>query len=77
MFKTYQKYIFQEIFYKNFYANYIIFFSLTVILGSLELNFFFEKILILIFYPYYLTLLNIIDSFEMFPYYYYLLIFIL
>ena len=68
MFKTYQKYIFQNFLYKFFLIT-LVFFSLTVILGSLEEISFSKDLDINFFYPYYLTLLNApITLFEMFPF---------
>ena len=68
MFKTYQKYII-----KNFISKFIlitfIFFSLTIILGSLEEISFTKDLDINFAVPYFLTLLNApITLFEIFPF---------
>ena len=68
MFKTYQKYIIQNFLYK-FFVITAIFFSLTIILGSLEEISFSKNLDINFFYPYFLTLLNApITLFEIFPF---------
>jgi lipopolysaccharide export system permease protein len=68
MFKTYQKYII-----KNFISKYLVislvFFALTIILGSLEEISFLKNLDVNYLYPYYLTLLNApIILFEIFPF---------
>ncbi len=68
MLRTYQKYII-----KNFLSKFLlitfIFFSLTIILGSLEEISFSKDLDVSFFYPYFLTLLNApITLFEIFPF---------
>ena len=65
MFKTYQKYIIQNFLYK-FFVITAIFFSLTIILGSLEEISISKNLDINFFYPYFLTLLNAPILFEIF-----------
>ena len=68
MLKTYEKYIIKNFFYK-FFSITLIFFSLTIILGSLEEVSFVKKMNVNFLFPYYLTLLNApITVFEMFPF---------
>ena len=68
MFKTYQKYIIKN-FLNKFFLITAIFFSLTIILGSLEEISFSKNLDINFFYPYFLTLLNApITLFEIFPF---------
>ena len=68
MLKTYQKYIIKN-FISKFFLITLIFFSLTIILGSLEEVSFVKKLDVNFLYPYYLTLLNApITLFEIFPF---------
>ena len=68
MFKTYQKYIIQNFLIKFFMIT-IVFFSLIIILGSLEEISFTKDLEVNFFYPYFLTLLNApITLFEIFPF---------
>ena len=68
MFKTYQKYIFQN-FLSKFILTTLVFFSLTIILGVLEEISFTKNLNTNFFSPYYLTLLNApIALFEIFPF---------
>ncbi len=68
MFKIYQKYIVQNFFSKVILIS-LIFFSLTLILGSLEEISFSKDLDTNFLYPYYLTLLNApITLFEIFPF---------
>jgi lipopolysaccharide export system permease protein len=68
MFKTYQKYIFQS-FLSKFILTTLVFFSLVIILGSLEEISFTKDLNTNFFVPYFLTLLNApITLFEIFPF---------
>ena len=68
MLKTYQKYLIKN-FISKFFLITLIFFSLTIILGSLEEVSFVKKLDVNFLYPYYLTLLNApITLFEIFPF---------
>ena len=68
MLRIYQKNIIKNFFSKFFIINFI-FFSLTIILGSLEEISFSKNLDINFLYPYYLTLLNApINFFEIFPF---------
>ncbi len=68
MLKTYQKYIIQKFITKFFLITFI-FFSLTIVLGSLEEISFSKDLDINFIYPYFLTLLNApITLFEIFPF---------
>ncbi len=68
MFKTYQKYIIQN-FISKFILITLIFFSLIVIMGSLEEVTFSKDLDVNFFTPYFLTLLNApITLFEIFPF---------
>ena len=68
MFRTYQKYIIQN-FISKFFLITIIFFSLIIILGSLEEISFTKDLETSFFTPYFLTLLNApITLFEIFPF---------
>ena len=68
MFKTYQKYIIQN-FISKFILITLIFFSLVIIMGSLEEISFSKDLDISFYYPYFLTLLNApITLFEIFPF---------
>ena len=68
MFKTYQKYIIQNFLIKFFMIT-IVFFSLIIILGSLEEISFTKDLEVNFFYPYFLTLLNApITLIEIFPF---------
>ena len=68
MLKVYQKYIIKNFLHK-FILITLIFFSLTVILGSLEEISFTKDLDINFIYPYFLTLLNApITLFEIFPF---------
>ena len=68
MFKTYQKYIIQN-FISKFVLITFIFFSLIIIMGSLEEVTFSKDLDINFFTPYFLTLLNApITLFEIFPF---------
>ena len=68
MLKTYQTYIIKNFISKFFFIT-LIFFSLIIILGSLEEVAFVKKLDVNFLYPYYLTLLNApITLFEIFPF---------
>ena len=68
MLKTYQIYIIKNFISKFFFIT-LIFFSLIIILGSLEEVAFVKKMNVNFLYPYYLTLLNApITLFEIFPF---------
>ena len=68
MFKIYQKYIVQSFLSKVILIT-LIFFSLTLILGSLEEISFSKDLDTNFLYPYYLTILNApITLFEIFPF---------
>ena len=68
MFKIYQKYLINNFLIKFFYIS-LIFLSLTFILNILEEISFVKNLDINIWYPYFLTLLNLpITIFEIFPF---------
>tara|TARA_B100001564_G_C20623609_1_gene663585 strand:- start:225 stop:1304 length:1080 start_codon:yes stop_codon:yes gene_type:complete len=68
MFKTYQKYIIQN-FISKFVLITIVFFSLIIIMGSLEEVTFSKELDVNFLTPYFLTLLNApITLFEIFPF---------
>ena len=68
MLKTYQKYIIQN-FLSKFFLITLIFFTLTIILGSLEEITFLKNLDRHFLYPYFLTILNApITLFEIFPF---------
>ena len=68
MFKIYQKYLIANFLIKFFYIS-LIFLSLTFILNILEEISFVKNLDINIWYPYFLTLLNLpITMFEIFPF---------
>ena len=68
MLRIYQKHIIKNFFSKFFIITFI-FFSLTIILGSLEEISFSKNLDINFLYPYYLTLLNApITLLEIFPF---------
>ena len=68
MFKIYQKYLINNFLIKFFYIS-LIFLSLTFILNILEEISFVKNLDISIWYPYFLTLLNLpITIFEIFPF---------
>ena len=72
MLKTYQTYIIKNFISKFFFIT-VIFFSLIIILGSLEEVAFVKKLDVNFLYPYYLTLLNApITLFEIFPFIFFL-----
>ena len=67
MLKTYQKYIIQN-FLSKFFLITLIFFALTIILGSLEEITFLKNLDKHFLYPYFLTFLNApITLFEILP----------
>ncbi len=68
MFKTYEKYLIKN-FLSKFFLITFIFFSLTIVLGSLEEISFFKDLDENFLYPYFLTLMNApITLFEIFPF---------
>ena len=68
MFKTYQKYIINN-FISKFFLITLIFFSLIIIMGSLDEVSFTKDLDIHFLTPYFLTLLNApITLFEIFPF---------
>ncbi len=68
MLKTYQKYVVQN-FLSKFFSITLIFFALTIILGSLEEITFLKNLDRHFLYPYFLTFLNApITLFEIFPF---------
>jgi lipopolysaccharide export system permease protein len=72
MFKTHQKYIIQN-FLSKISLLIIIFFSLILMLGSLEEISFVKNLNLNFLYPYYLTILNApITLFEIFPFIFFL-----
>ncbi len=68
MFKTYEKYIIKS-FLTKFISISVVFFSLIIVLGSLEEISFFKNLNVNFLYPYFLTLINApITLFEIFPF---------